>query len=153
MNAKPPRNGVMIVADVMTREPITVQPDTLVAEVLELFDRHDFNAFPVVKADGTLAGIVTKLDVLRAIRPDIAFRIAEPDVIAARRVRDIMRTAVVNVGAEEPLTRATELMVSTRLRSLPVIRRAAGTSQLIGIVTQGDVLRAFQWQVLDAVAG
>lgn len=147
------RNGVLAVADVMTPGPITVQPETPVAEVMELFDRHDFNAFPVVSADGTLAGIVTKLDVLRVIRPDIAFRVAEPAVIAALPVRDIMRSGVVNVEAEEALTTATELMVSTRLRSLPVIRRSGGAPQLVGIVTQGDVMRAFQSQLFDAVAG
>jgi CBS domain-containing protein len=44
-------------------------------------------------------------------------------------------------------------MVSTGLRSLPVIRRTGGKSRLVGIVTQGDVMRAFQSQVLDTVAG
>jgi CBS domain-containing protein len=87
------------------------------------------------------------------IRPDVAFRIAEPSVVSALPVREIMRSGVVTVKAEETLTAATELMVSTRLRSLPVIRRTGGKSRLVGIVTQGDVMRAFQSQVLDTVAG
>jgi CBS domain-containing protein len=153
MNARTGRKGVIAVADVMTPGPVTVQPETRVTDVLQLFERHDFNAFPVVNDDGTLAGMVTKLDVLRVIRPDVAFRIAEPSVVSALPVREIMRSGVVTVKAEETLTAATELMVSTRLRSLPVIRRTGGKTRLVGIVTQGDVMRAFQSQVLDTVAG
>ncbi len=153
MNDKPIRSGAIAVADVMTPRPITVQPETPVAEVLRLFDRHDFNAFPVVNADGSLAGIVTKLDVLRVIRPDLAFHIPDPAEVAALPVRAVMRRGVVDVDAEEALSTATELMVSTRLRSLPVIRRGTAPPLLVGIVTQGDVMRAFQSRLLDAVSG
>lgn len=147
------RTGLIVVADVMTADPVCVNPETQVAQAMELFDRHDFNALPVVNADGTLTGIVTKLDLLRVIRPDLAFHVPEADAVAALPVRKIMRTSVVNVEAEDALTTAMELMVSTRLRSLPVIRRGGGTPRLIGILTQGDVMRAFRTQLLEAVAG
>ena len=146
------RTGLIVVADVMTPDPVCVHPETPIAQAMEMFDRHDFNALPVVNADRTLTGIVTKLDLLRVIRPDLAFHVPEPDAVAALPVRKIMRTSVVNVEAEDALTVAMELMVSTRLRSLPVIRRGGGAPQLIGIVTQGDVMRAFRTQLLGGVA-
>jgi CBS domain-containing protein len=40
------------VLDVMSRAPITVTPQTSVGELIALFDRHDFNAFPVVDRAG-----------------------------------------------------------------------------------------------------
>lgn len=58
------------VYDVMTRAPITVTPQTLIRDLIALFNRHDFNAFPVAAENGIVRGIVTKLDVLRLLRPD-----------------------------------------------------------------------------------
>ena len=58
------------VRDVMSALPVTVSPDTSVADLKQLFEHHDYNAFPVVEPDGTLRGIVTKLDILRSFRPD-----------------------------------------------------------------------------------
>ena len=53
------------VHEVMSAVPVTVAPSTSLTDLLTLFDRHDYNAFPVVGQGGELVGIVSKLDVLR----------------------------------------------------------------------------------------
>ena len=90
-----------------------------------------------------LAGIVTKLDVLRLLRPDWGFDVY--DSLSSSRVADIMRHSAVSVEAEDPIVVAADLMVEARLRSLPVVRRNGGPPVLIGIVTQGDLLRGFRF--------
>jgi len=143
------------VLEVMTRAPITVTSQTTVGELIALFDRYDFNAFPVVGDGHTLSGIVTKLDVLRLLRPDWAFEVN--DSLSSTRVADIMRHSAVSVEAEDPIVVAADLMVETGLRSLPVVRRESGPPVLIGIVTQGDLLRGFRFALtergVDALEG
>jgi len=137
------------VHEVMTPDPITVNADTPVGDLLSLFARHDVNAFPVRGAGGELCGIVTKLDVLRLFRPDPALRIADYPTLSTAHVGDIMRRGIVSVEPEDPLIVAADLMVETRLRSLPVVRRSGTGRQLAGIVSQGDLLRGVQAALIE----
>ncbi|PLX40777.1 MAG: IMP dehydrogenase [Hyphomicrobiales bacterium] len=54
----------------MVVNPLTVQPDTKLAEVLALMKRHHFSGFPVVETNGRLVGILTNRDVRFATKPD-----------------------------------------------------------------------------------
>lgn len=54
------------VADVMTRELVTATPDTPVAEIASLLERHRIKRVPVVK-DGRLVGIVSRANLLHAL--------------------------------------------------------------------------------------
>ena len=49
----------------MTRDVTAVTRDVTLRELEALFERHDFNSFPVVE-EGKMLGIVTKFDFLRA---------------------------------------------------------------------------------------
>lgn len=144
------RGATMPVYEVMTRAPVTVSPGTTVGDLIALFDRHDFNAFPVIDAHGVVCGIVTKLDVLRMFRPDVSLRIPEFSMLSSRHVVDIMRRGVVSVEAEDPVVVAADLMVETRLRSLPVVQRKSGGPVLVGIVSQGDLLRGLRFELVEA---
>lgn len=137
------------VYDVMTRAPITVTPQTPVRDLIALFDRHDFNAFPVVDDRGIVRGIVTKLDVLRLFRPDENLFVPALSRTDSVRVHDIMRHGVVSVEAGDPLVVAADLMVETRLRSLPVVRREPNGPVLAGIVSQGDLLRGLRFELAE----
>ena len=54
------------VADVMTRDPITVSPATAIPDLIRLLLQHRVGAFPVVDGNGELVGIVSEIDVLAA---------------------------------------------------------------------------------------
>jgi CBS domain-containing protein len=147
------RVTTMPVHEVMTRAPITVAPLTSIPDLIALFDRHDFNAFPVVDDGGIVRGIVTKLDVLRLLRPDQNFWLPAFAGVSSARVEDIMRRGVVSVEGTEPVVVAADLMVETRLRSLPVVQRKPEGPMLVGIVSQGDLLRGLRFELLEANAG
>ena len=53
-------------ADMMTRDPDTVGPDTSVREAARLIHETGHNRLPVVE-DGRLVGVVTRVDVLGAL--------------------------------------------------------------------------------------
>ena len=139
------------VHEVMTIEPFTVTEDMGLEELMDLFSRRDFNAFPVVDPTGTLRGIVTKLDLLRALRPARGRMSPDPNALKVLTVEDIVRRGVIAVEPTDPVSVAADLMVETRLRSLPVVeRRHGGAPRLVGIVSHGDVLRGLRFELADA---
>jgi len=140
---------MLSIHEVMTLRPITVTPRTTIGELMAAFDRDDFNAFPVVDG-GALVGIVTKLDVLRALRPSPDLDLKTLPSVAAMPIEGIMRRGVVAVEPDDPVVVAADLMVETRLRSLPVVQRPRGSARvLVGIVSQGDLLRGLRLSLAD----
>jgi CBS domain-containing protein len=133
------------VADVMTKSPVTVTPDTPIAKAEELLEQHGWNALPVVEDGGRLVGMVTTLDLLKAFRFTEDRLFPPYEEIMGRPVREVMTEKLTTVSPRTPLTRALEKMVRTRNKSIPV---ALG-GELQGILARQDVLNALR----RAVAG
>ncbi len=53
---------------VMTPEPVTVGPETMLGDVVDLLVEEKFGGLPVVEDDGRLVGFISYVDVLRAVR-------------------------------------------------------------------------------------
>jgi CBS domain-containing protein len=128
------------VRDVMSRNPITVSPDTTIRELMTKFGAHDFNMFPVVDARGVLRGLVTKLDLLRTFRPQMRRFIPDLKLLWAERIEDLMSRGAISVEPDDPVTVAVDTMIETRLRSLPVVERRSGGPVVVGILSRKDVL-------------
>ena len=129
------------VRQVMTAHPVTVSPETPVSELYDLMEQRGIAVCPVVTRAGELQGIVSRVDVLRALRPSRELAMQDADEIGRLPVRDIMRYGVVSLEADDPLVAAVDLFVDTRLHALPVVHRGGGPPMVVGIVTQKDVLR------------
>jgi len=145
----PTRNVITRVNDIMSSAPKSVYTSTTIARLLELFDRHDFNAFPVTDAANELVGIVTKVDLLRVLRPPHEGDVGEGTRMSEMSVREIMRADVVSVDAEAPIEVAADAMVETGLRSIPVVLDRGGRPELVGMVSRGDVIRGFRFAMHD----
>jgi CBS domain-containing protein len=136
------------VYDMMSTSPVTVGPMTSIGNLLALFDRHDFNAFPVVDHYNRLVGIVSKLDVLKLFLGPCGSTPAS-DAVATTYVAGVMRQKPVFVEPRDAITAAGNLMVKTKLRSLPVIERREGRPVLVGMLSRGDVLRWLRSQLAE----
>ena len=117
---------VMMVQQVMTREVLTIGPDTPCDKAGRFMDEHRIRHLPVV-ADGRCVGMVSDRDVRSAaVQPGaIAGRIMTPDPLA--------------VSPETRVEDAAQLMLDARIGSLLV----ADGPTLVGILTYTDLLRAF----------
>ena len=102
----------------MTRAVTTVTRQTTMRELEALFEKHDFNSFPVAEGDKML-GIVTKFDFLRAFAFTTDQMMPHYDELMRRPVREMMTEAVVHVEPSAPLTRVLQLMVNLKSRSFP----------------------------------
>ena len=124
----------------MTRDVTAVTRDVTLRELEALFERHDFNSFPVVE-EGKMLGIVTKFDFLQAFAFTTGQMVPHYDELMKRPVAEVMTEAVVHVEPTAPLTRVLQLMVSLKARSFPVI---GAERQLVGIISREDVMRALR---------
>ena len=126
---------------IMTRNPLTVRPDTTLLQLRRRFETHDFNMFPVVDDRDVLRGVVTKLDLLKIFRPWSGRIIPDLRTLWAEHVKDIMSRGLISVTPEEPVTAALTLTVNRRLRSIQVVERQTREQVLVGIVSRNDVLQ------------
>ena len=126
------------VAGYMTRTVKTVTRDCTVRELGDMFDRDDFNSYPVVE-DGQVIGLVTKFDLLKCFVFTPNQMMPRYDDLMCRTVADIMTPEFIYVAADTRLTRVLQLMVDHRIRSVPAID---GHHRLAGIIAREDVLRA-----------
>jgi len=55
------------IADIMTRECFTVQPDLPVEQLIQFFKEKNFNSMPVVDGQGALIGIVSIMDIIKLL--------------------------------------------------------------------------------------
>jgi CBS domain-containing protein len=85
------------VADVMTKEVVTAGPATPLRELVELMERHGIKRIPIV-GDGTLVGIVSRADLLRALLS------REPDRPLPQPSDTALRQAVVDTLEKRPWT-------------------------------------------------
>lgn len=111
----------------MTTSVYTVGADATVAEAAEVMVRGRFGSV-VVMTSGTLMGIFTERDVLRAAAARVD--------LATSTVRDWMTPDPVTATGDMDSADAAETMMSHGFRHLPVTERG----RLQGIVSLRDVL-------------
>jgi len=130
----------MLVRDWMTKDPLTVAPDTPVLEAINLLKNKGFRRLPVVK-DGKLVGLVTDKD-LKDAMPSKATTLSVWEMnylLSKLTVQEVMAKPVITVEAAAPLEKAALLMEEKKIGGLPVM----DGEKLVGIITVTDVLRAF----------
>ncbi|WP_213736944.1 CBS domain-containing protein [Bradyrhizobium sp. dw_411] len=129
-----------IVADSMTRNAKTVSRGLTLRKLEELFERDDFNAYPVEEAS-QIVGLVSKFDFLARFVFTPAHMTPRYEDLMGQTVADIMTPDFIYVRGETRLTRVLQLMVDHRIRSMPVIE---GDQRLLGMISREDVMRALR---------
>jgi acetoin utilization protein AcuB len=119
----------------MTRDPVTVRPESDPLAAIALLKCGDFRRLPVVDAEGRLVGIVAQNDLEVFLS-----RAGSPGIIKRQhRVEQVMNQDVMTVDPDCPLEEAAILMVEHKIGSLPVVE----DEQVTGILTETDVFRQF----------
>jgi CBS domain-containing protein len=132
----------MLVREVMTTEPVTVDPDTATKMALCMLDEHAITSMPVVQ-DGRIVGVVSEADLVRDAVPRDGRTQLLPTVddpspqLSSSRVVDVMNHHPLTVEANLDLADAVDLMTSTAVKSVPVVDRA---ERLVGMLSRRDVV-------------
>ena len=120
------------VGAIMTKDPITVDFDTPVRRVLQTMIERDIGSLIVTK-EGRPVGIITERDVTRISLKLIGGQNIYEDVVGR-----LMSSPIITVPPDTLVRKAVELMVTRKVRRLPVVSQ----QRLVGIVTERDL---FKW--------
>ena len=137
---------------IMTRQVITIGPESPIVEAAKTMLQHHISGLPVVDAAGKLIGIVSESDFIR--RAEIGTQrergrwlrfLVGPGRIASdfvhergRKLRQIMTPDPVAIAEDTPLREIVRTMDQHHVKRLPVVRR----DRLVGIVTRCNLLQA-----------
>ena len=124
----------------MTRATKTVSRSLTLRELGRLFDRDDFNAYPV-EENSHVVGVVSKFDFLACFIFTPAHMVPHYEDLMKQTVADIMTLDFIYVRGETKLTRVLQLMVDHRIRSMPVME---ADQRLAGMISREDVMRTLR---------
>ncbi len=144
-----------IAADIMTRNVITVTPDTPVRDVAALLGGKRFGSVPVVDAEGHVFGLVSEEDmVMRAAEVHLPRHLTflgsiiflenpdrfteEAEKILALTAEDIMDHDIPSARPDTSVEELATRMLDEDIRRVLVLDE---DRRLLGIITRADIVR------------
>jgi CBS domain-containing protein len=142
------------VKDIMTRDILSVTPDTEIVKAAEILLKNRINGLPVIDDSGKLVGVLCQSDLFaqqKTIPIPSVFTLLESFVsltsmkrldkevekIAALSVKQAMTPNPVTVAPETDIENVAKLMVDKKYHTLPVMEG----EKVVGIVGKEDVLK------------
>jgi|ERR1043165_1719357 acetoin utilization protein AcuB len=129
----------MKVVDVMTKNPLSVNPSETVAQADELMAENRIRQLPVVK-DRALIGIITDRDLRAFLSGSLLSAPEERERALSTPISDVMTSDPLTVAPDDELQDAVELLLEEKIGGVPVVDES---ERLVGIVTYIDILRCF----------
>lgn len=129
-----------LVQDWMSRNVVTVTPDTSLPDAHQIMKANGFRRLPVVDANDKLVGILTLGDVRGAeASPATSLSVWELNYLLARlKVSSVMSEKPVVIRPNTTIGDAAKTMLDSKVSGLPVIDE---NGQLVGIITESDIFR------------
>lgn len=131
----------MRVKDYMTQNVITIQPDTPLADAVNLMGQNDFHQLPVVDQDKIYQGLITE-KIIAENTPSHAssLSIYEMNYLLDKiKVSEILTTEAGTISQEETIETAAAKMYDKAYTVLTVLDHG---NQVIGIITDKDIFAA-----------
>ncbi|MDR4946917.1 CBS domain-containing protein [Neobacillus cucumis] len=154
----------MKVRDFMVWDVISVRPENTIKEVMSIFVEKKIGGVPIMKKDGTLIGMVTDGDILRALKPldrrihdyfsfmtyiAVEDRDIHLDEIINREIIKIAKThGIVTVGPDDDMETVINILAKHHFKKLPVVN---GVNRVIGVISRGDVIRNIQQTIVESM--
>jgi CBS domain-containing protein len=147
----------MKVEDIMTKEVITVAPETKVTEVARVIHEHNFNGLPVVDGENKVVGLVTEMDLLANDSfgthiPSFAKLLSDFNVLKMVKKEErknlesivnataetIMDADYIFVAPETSLTELIKIFNEKHANPIPVVSE---NKTLLGVVARSDIVK------------
>jgi acetoin utilization protein AcuB len=124
----------------MTKDPITVTPDTLAVEAQKIMKDNRIRRLPIVEK-GKLVGIVTLRNLIEAApSPATTLSIHELNYLILKiKVKDLMKKKVFTMSPEDSIMDAISWGTQQDVGGFPVVD---AEGQLVGIITETQISRA-----------
>jgi CBS domain-containing protein len=123
----------MTVGRILTRKGravSTVEPHSTLADVIAVLGAKHIGALIVADSSGTMLGIVSERDIVRAIADHGADALQDP-------VSHVMTKNVVTASEDDSVIEIAQKMSNGRFRHMPVLK----DGRIVGIVSTGDAIK------------
>lgn len=128
------------ISTVMTTDVVTVAENDPIEDVVELFEKHHFHTYPVVTADGELAGVIDQDIVLEILLFERIPRLKHTHLAAVRSLGEdakrIMIPHPVTISSDTDLYDTADLMLKHHINRVCVVENG----KLVGIVSKRDII-------------
>lgn len=131
------------VSEAMTRNPVTVSPDSTIVQVFAASERARSMVLPVVDENGMLVGIISHGE----LRDAMLDRGSLANVLMAT---DLAGPAV-HVKSEDTLRAALRTMNARAADVIPVVSSGSNAGRLVGMLSRADLLDAYERALVDEV--
>jgi CBS domain-containing protein len=112
------------------RDVITIDTNRSLSDAAQALAEHRIGALLVIGAQGSVAGIISERDIVRAVAAQGAASLQEP-------LSRFMTAKVLTCTGETSINDVMELMTRHKFRHLPVVEGGS----LVGIISIGDVVK------------
>ncbi|KAA9376852.1 CBS domain-containing protein [Microbispora cellulosiformans] len=130
----------MLVHEIMTAPVVTVRRTATIRQAVRLLYEQEITAAPVVERPGRMVGIVSEMDLLRGEFETDPRAFLRPEALPTGRppalVEEVMTPRVATVGDAADVMDLLDLMITTGVKSVPVVR----DDDLVGIVSRRDLM-------------
>jgi len=143
------------VAEVMTRDPITVKAETPLREAIKILAEKRISGLPVVDDTGKLIGIISETDLMwqqTGVTPPAYFMIFDSVIYLknpieyerelhkalGQTVGEVMSKKTITTLPDKPLREAAKIMRDRKIHRLPVLDKS---DQVVGILSLSDIIR------------
>jgi CBS domain-containing protein len=141
-----------MLGDLITRDVVTVTPQTPVIELARRLVERRISAVPVVNAENNVVGVVSEGDLLHRRELGTEARTSwwlemfrDPDAAAREYMKahglvaaDVMTSPAICTEESAPLATVAGLLERHGIKRLPVLR----AGKLVGIISRADLVRA-----------
>jgi CBS domain-containing protein len=146
------KEQAMLAKEIMTREIITVRPETSIQELAQLMTERRISGVPVVDAANQLLGIVSVSDLVHRVETGTqrkrkwwAALFTDAQTLArdfvkthGTQVSDLMTRKVVCVSTESELRHVADVLDRHGVKRVPVLEGG----KLVGLISRSDLVRA-----------
>jgi acetoin utilization protein AcuB len=129
----------MKVIDVMTTDPLTLEPNDTIGQAEEILTENDIRQLPIVEGR-ELVGIITDRDIRSFLSGRLFASPEEREKALNTKISFVMSTQPITLAPEDDLRDAVETLIEQKVGGIPVVNEQEG---LVGIVTYVDALRRF----------
>ncbi len=132
------RQSPLTAREIMTTPVIYVQAEEPVRSAVARMVSHDLKRLPVIDDDGRLTGMVSRIDIFRAVEFRHSDDRDDEPPRSGRSITDLMYTDAPTVGRDAGLEAIVQALETSGRRRVVV---TDAERRVLGIITDGDLLR------------
>jgi CBS domain-containing protein len=119
--------------DVMSVDIVAAKAEANAVEILTRIVLEEYNGMPIINEKGAVIGIVTTLDILKALKDN-----RDLEKLSAK---DIMTWHPATLSQDTTIDEIMDIMYRKRIDMIPIVENEEADSRLVGVVSRQDILR------------